>query len=356
MKHESVKRSQKGQAGSSYHIQRFTAQTRAEGSTTYERVLAKDIKNHKQQATKKGFPEASLNENSDKYLDKLKDEHHHKKHSGSTDNDRDTECGSPSGTHGKRKRKKKTTGTGELSAHTQPNKAAENTSLSCGRGKRRRHGKLNCVEAYPERMTGDQDIKFEKWLKECGKNDSKGENTKPKYHSLCRCLFGKSVSPPENPYYDYLEPRYYIDQVLASNQLPSVAVLEARLSSLHVDPKGVDPYSLDDNASAEPTRWGIPQGTDSGYYSWEKPEPQPDQQWPPLPTYATDAVEADDDSRGPMPHIPAGLAWPAQNTGLTLNDLTVSGTSTEPFAYPDEVDDTDFNVDYGSDEHDEGPS
>lgn len=139
--------------------------------------------------------------------------------------------------------------------------------------------------------------------------------------------------------------------------MPSLAALEARLSSLHIEhdePKRMDPFSLDDNPSLEPTKWQIPQGPESGFYSYEISDPRPDPQWPEMPAYVADAVEVDDDSRSPMLHILAGSIWPTQNTGSILNGLAVSAP-TEPLAYPVEVDAADFTADYDAEEPDGGP-
>jgi hypothetical protein len=134
-----------------------------------------------------------------KDLGKVKDKHLQESHSSGTDEvDPDEECTSPSPIQDRRKRKKKATGM-ELPAHTRTVKAARSVRSSYKGGKRRQHGKRECVKSYPERMTPDQDISFERWLEKCKRNDSKGENTKTKYDSLCYSLFGKAASSPDNP-------------------------------------------------------------------------------------------------------------------------------------------------------------
>jgi hypothetical protein len=147
-----------------------------------------------------------------------------------------------------------------------------------------------------------------------------------------------------------LEPRYYIDQVLASKQIPSFAELETGLSSLRVDAKKVEnPLSLEDDAGTMPTAWGIQRGPDSGYQSWEPLGQQADHQWTTLPACAVDVVEVNEDVCSAPPAILAPPTWRAEDEALVLNGLTETG----PSAYPPEVDEGYYNIDFGSDDEDE---
>lgn len=151
--------------------------------------------------------------------------------------------------------------------------------------------------------------------------------------------------------YDYLEPRYYIDQVLASKQIPSFAELEAGLSLLCVDTKTVEnPLSLEDDTGTMPTAWGVQRGPDSGYQSWEPLGRRAGQQLTTLPAFAADVVEVYEDGRCPPPSMPATLTWMAEDEALMLNGLTETG----PSAYPPGVDNDYYNIDFGSDDEAEG--
>lgn len=146
-----------------------------------------------------------------------------------------------------------------------------------------------------------------------------------------------------------MEPRYYIDQVLESNQIRSFAELEAGLSLLRVDAKKAeDPYSLEDDAGTAPTAWWVQRGPDSGYQSWEPSGQQADQQWTTLPAGAVDVVETDEDRHRPPPSVSA--TWIAGDGAFMLNGLT----ETEPSAYPPGVGNEYCNIDFGSEEEDEG--
>ncbi len=182
-------------------------------------------------------------------------------------------------------------------------------------------------------------------------------------------------------------PGYYVNQVLASNGLPSIAELEARLPSLAIseqqhpsvlpphDPRhpflqhkwqqidltvstfqyhgkagyeAADPFSLDDEPGVAPTSWTIPQGLDSGYHS-RIPDPQPESSPQQAFPYVVNESENDnehDASVAPPTTVdyPSTREYVSSSTGFMFDDQAITGIGTDLVLFLGQFEDDDISI------------
>lgn len=142
-----------------------------------------------------GFPNATQ-----KNLPEMKDKHCRLVHSGPNGRESaDVNKSSSSSNHRKRKRRKKSRGSESPRGDMESRLGSDSGHPTSGQSGQQQRVKRKQADAYPGRMTPEQDEAFESWLKRSDKSSSKADSVQAKYVSLCHCIFGENTPPPANP-------------------------------------------------------------------------------------------------------------------------------------------------------------
>lgn len=185
--------------------------------------------------------------------------------------------------------------------------------------------------------------------------------------------------------YDYLQPLYYINGLLAARGIQTVAELEAPFQQLGIseqqpsvpsyrptpslraepdapepiqeeyDPvsyQPADPFSLlEDEAGPAPRTWSIPGGPDSGFWSFEQDAESKPLQEPTL-DYIDNAADNDDYAPAQASRLPVDSTLIGEQINFSptdmFNDQAIGSIATEPPPFPGNLDDEEDLISHDS--------